>query len=111
MGTSTIRCAYGLLYWPGALYPARVEHQPTARPQQPGRFGHPPDRIAPQARPALRDDQVKGRVGQRDSPSVGLHQRKQMPNRSWQRRAVSSWAAVKSTPTGRAPRRASQADR
>ena len=33
------------------------------------------------------------------------------PNVCWQRRAVSSWAGVRSTPTGRAPARASQAER
>ena len=33
-----------------------------------------------------------------------------MPNSAWQRRAVASCAGVTSTPTGRAPRRASQAE-
>ncbi len=34
-----------------------------------------------------------------------------MPDRCWQRRAVSSWAGVTSTPVGRASRRASQAEK
>src|SRR5262249_5149478 len=36
---------------------------------------------------------------------------KAIPNRSWQRRPAASWAGVTSTPVGRAPRRASQAEK
>ena len=34
-----------------------------------------------------------------------------MSDRCWQRRAVASWAGVRSTPVGRAPRRASQEEK
>ena len=45
------------------------------------------------------------------SPASASTSGKVMPNRSWQRRADSSWAGVTSTPIGRAPRRASQAEK
>jgi hypothetical protein len=57
------------------------------------------------------------RVGEEDELAAGAQEagglgdrRKSRPNSSWQRRAVASWASELSMPTGRAPRRASQAE-
>ena len=51
----------------------------AARPQQAGRFWHPAVRVAPQARAALRDGQVKAPAGKRGIRRVGLYQRESDP--------------------------------
>jgi hypothetical protein len=89
----------------------RVEHQPPARPQQPGCLGDPAGRVAPQAGAALRYGQVEPAGRQRDIPASASMSGKTMRDRCWQRRAVESWAGVRSTPVGRAPRLASQAEK
>ena len=88
-----------------------VEHQPSPLPQQPGSLGNPAagshHKLAPHsdtARSKLPD-------GSGTSPASASMSGKKMPDRSWQRRAEASCAGVRSTPVGRAPRLASQAEK
>jgi hypothetical protein len=56
-----------------------MKHQPAARPQQAGRLRYPAAGIAPQARAALRDGQVKARARKPGIPRVGFHKREPDP--------------------------------
>ena len=88
-----------------------MEYQSPAGTQEPGCFRDPAGGVAPQAGAALGDNQVKTAAGERDVSGVSLEERDESPKCSWQRRAVASWAGVRSTPTGRAPHLASQAEK
>ncbi len=48
--------------------------------------------------------------GSGTSSALPLSSGKSRPNSRWKVRAVASWASLLSIPTGRAPRRASQAE-
>ena len=54
-----------------------VEHQPPSCPQQPSGFRDPADRVAPQARPALRHGQIEAARRQRDIARVRLDEREE----------------------------------
>ena len=79
--------------------------------QQPGGLGDPGVRVGPEGRARTR--RRPGRSSRpaaarpRRSPRAGGTRARSAPASA---RAVSSWAGVTSTPTGRAPRRASQAE-
>ena len=90
---------------------ARVaqEDESAARPEQPRRLGDPPVRIGPDGRAVLGEDEVEGLVGQRDALGARLDER-ELDRLRLHPRAVASCAGVGSTPTGRAPRRASHAE-
>ena len=63
-------------------------------------------------RAVLGDDEVEARIRKAGLAGVRLDEReRRCPVFACMRRAVSSWAGVMSTPTGRAPRFASQAEK
>ena len=87
------------------------EPEPSARA---GAAGTPPGaRGADRTRCWRRTRRPRGRSSRRGAARPRRSPRRagsRCPNSAWQRRAVASWAGVTSTPTGRAPRRASQAE-
>jgi hypothetical protein len=88
-----------------------VEHQPPACPQQPGGFGDPADRVAPQAGPALRHGQIEAARRQRDIARVRLDEREEDTGSLLAAPGRLKLGGVTSTPVGRAPRPASQAEK
>ena len=87
------------------------EDQPAAGPQQPRGLGDPRVRVAPDARAVLGDGEVEARVRERHVLGVAVHERELEPELA-PAGAGRSRAAPRelSIPTGRAPRRASQAE-
>ena len=88
------------------------EHEPSAGPQQPRRLGDPAVRVDPDRRAVLRER--RGRSSRRAGRSRPRRPRRagtRVPVSPCMRRAVSSCAGVMSTPTGRAPRRASHEEK
>ena len=83
------------------------EHQRAAGAKDPRRLGDPPVGIAPDRGAVLRDREVEAPVAERRPLGVGVDQWEAEPNSSWNIRAVASCLAELSSPTGRAPRRAS----
>ena len=88
-----------------------VEHQPPAGPQQPGRLAYPAGRVAPQAGAAFGDSQVEAPRGQRDICGVSLDERERDAEPVLAALGGLELGRVTSTPVGRAPRRASQAEK
>jgi hypothetical protein len=88
-----------------------VKHQPPAGPQQPGGLGYPAGRIAPQAGAAFGDGQVEAARGQRDICGVSLDEREGDGEPVLAAPGGLKLGRVTSTPAGRAPRRASQAEK
>jgi hypothetical protein len=87
------------------------EDQPAAGAQQPRRLRDPPVRVGPDRGAVLREGEVERRVRKRDALADTLEQRELEPELPLQLARRRQLRGVGSTPTGRAPRLASQAEK